>query len=142
MQFFVVTALEFIAQRNRLCPSLAPFVTPHTVEEYEKLGTLLYLSADRLCGFGITAGGELVSVFSLVRCRGHTLAMAAVALGGVHLDCLGEHLRELYERVGFVVRNKLPWNDEYAPDDWNYERFGRPTYYEMAHASCLAMTAN
>jgi hypothetical protein len=39
------------------------------------------------------------------------------------VDIYGEHM--------FVPTNKLSWDDQYAPKDWNYERFGRPDVVEM-----------
>lgn len=135
MRFMHVSADAFIAQRNQLRQPLQPFIDLHTADEYAAIGTRLFLSEDRLSGFGVTADGSIISIFSLARGRGDTIVAAAIAAGGTHLDCLGEHLRRLYERCGFQVVEQCEWNQEYAPDNWDYERFGQPHYYAMVLAS-------
>lgn len=129
---FVTAAPEaFVAARDKLDPALLAYLTPYTAEEYCTKRTRLYLSEDRQSGFGIDPDGNLNSLFSLIRGRGIIAALAAVARGATHLDCLGEHLRTLYECVGFRVTFIGPWSDAAAQPGWDYERFGRPNYYEM-----------
>jgi hypothetical protein len=41
-------------------------------------------------------------------------------------------LTEFYIEEGFTVVSRSPWNFDFAPADWNYEKFGTPDYIEMA----------
>lgn len=40
-------------------------------------------------------------------------------------------LTEFYRDEGFEVVERLPFDPEFAPEGWDYERFGRPDYVEM-----------
>ncbi|WP_342661655.1 hypothetical protein [Rhodococcus ruber] len=62
----------------------------------------------------------------------------ATALGGHRLDCFDTVLPKLYTDAGFVPIARLAWNDDYAPDGWNYETYrrynnGRPDVVFMAY---------
>ena len=41
-------------------------------------------------------------------------------------------LTDMYEANGFKVDTSDPWNEEYAPDGWDYERFDNPAYITMS----------
>lgn len=47
-----------------------------------------------------------------------------------YVECFAP-LHEVYARLGFVVTNQSPWNNEYRPDHW-HPSLGTPDYYEMA----------
>ncbi|MBI2410310.1 MAG: hypothetical protein HYV32_00240 [Candidatus Kerfeldbacteria bacterium] len=131
MNFFIVDAAMFIAVRDLVCDDKRAFLTLYTAGEYYAKQTRLYLSADQLSGFGVNPNGEIISVFSLIPGRGQALTTAAVRCGGTRLDCLGEHLRALYESCGLRVVEILAWAEEYAPEGWDYARYGRPNFYAM-----------
>lgn len=62
----------------------------------------------------------------------------AVAAGGRRLDCFDTVLPAIYAKSGFVPVARLKWNDDYAPDGWNYTLYqryngGRPDVVFMAH---------
>ncbi|WP_260684583.1 hypothetical protein [Rhodococcus sp. KBS0724] len=62
----------------------------------------------------------------------------ATALGGHRLDCFDTVLPKLYSDAGFVPVARLAWNDDYAPDGWDYQQFsrfngGRPDVVFMAY---------
>lgn len=122
---------EFVRQRDQLKPYLLPFLDLYSEEDYKKMETKLFLSDDKLAGFGINPDGTLISVFSLEKGRGQDLVREAVGRGARSLGCLGNKLRELYGGGGFRVKNDEPWNEAFAPRNWCYERFGTPNYYEM-----------
>ena len=57
---------------------------------------------------------------------------------GGGLDCFDTVLPAIYAKSGFVAVARLKWNDDYAPDDWNYTTYsafngGRPDVVFMAH---------
>lgn len=87
-------------------------------------------------------GDEIVSAFAHKDCAHPRAARAmlrhATALGGRRLDCFDTVLPDLYADAGFVPVARLKWNDEYAPDGWDYDTFrafndGRPDVVFMAY---------
>jgi hypothetical protein len=131
MQYEEVDCEKFISARDKMPRDLAEFLTMHSCDEYHEMGTRLFLSHDKKSGFGLNPDGYLISVFSTDKGRGKGLVLAAYNKGAKALDCLGEHLKTLYSQFGFRVLDNLPWSDEYAPKNWDYQKFGRPNYYEM-----------
>jgi hypothetical protein len=57
--------------------------------------------------------------------KGGSFAMlqAAVQAGGTKLDAFDTYLPEIYEAVGFRPVARLPWNDEFAPPNWDKKAF-------------------
>jgi len=131
LKFREISPEEFIAQRDKLPLSLRAFLTPHKKGDYVEMETALYLSEDNKCGFGLNPDGALISVFSLEKEMGPFLVQKALSCGAKYLSCLGEKLKELYEEANFIVTKEDDWNQDYAPEHWDYERFGTPNYYEM-----------
>lgn len=103
------------------------YLSPYKPEEMAEF-PVVHVEQGIEAGYAIKPDGDIVNVFSNVPGRniGATLVLDAVARGGKKLDCLGEHLAKLYKDLGFEEVGREPWNDEYAPPDWNYERDGRP----------------
>lgn len=121
--------LAVIAQ---LPTHLASFLTPYTAEDYVAKNATCYVSDCGRSGYAITEDGELISVVSLPGARhGFDVAINAVENGAKKLDCLGSFLVKLYGAVGFVVVEEIEWDDQYAPENWDYEKFGRLNVYVM-----------
>jgi hypothetical protein len=129
--FKPVNPEEFIRLRDKLKPELFAFLTPHTETDYTAKGTRLFLSEDMQSGFGINPDGELISVFALERSRGRILVAEAMQQGAKYLSCMGDHLLEMYSEFGFGPVKVLKWDNRFAPNNWNYERFGTPNIYDM-----------
>jgi hypothetical protein len=129
--FKTASISDFIFYRDKLNSDLFAFLTPHTEQDYENKGTKLFLSDDFLSGFGINPDGELISVFALERERGKILVAEAMKNGATYLSCMGDHLLEMYSEFGFSPVEILEWNNQFAPKNWNYDRFGTPNIYEM-----------
>ncbi|MDR0765216.1 MAG: hypothetical protein LBE65_06485 [Synergistaceae bacterium] len=49
-----------------------------------------------------------------------------IAEGAETLDYIGSHLESYYVRFGFVEKERMKWDDEQAPDGWEYSVGGRP----------------
>ena len=109
-------------------------VDVHEPEEY--LDCDLYLAEDGRSGFAIKDKNELISVFSYGGVHaGDAMVVKAVEQGARRLDCFDTgngFLPRLYGRHGFQPVARVRWNDEYAPDDWDYGRLGRPDVVAMA----------
>lgn len=98
------------------------------------VGMRLFVTEDGLSGFALN-DGDIISVFSHqdqpTRGIARTLLAHAVAEGGNRLDAFDTYLPHIYARDGFVPVARLPFDDEYAPDGWDYEAYadynkGRP----------------
>jgi len=85
----------------------------------------LFLTEDKKAGFAIKPDGDIVSVFNggTERGLGHNMIELAVQEGGTKLDNFDTELSEIYGANGFVVVDRQPWNEEYAPPDWDKEVF-------------------
>lgn len=108
-------------------------VDVHTPEEYENCR--MFLTEDGEAGFAIAEGDELASVFSYEgKHAGNAVVAKAVELGVRRLDCydIEYMLPGLYDRHGFKPIAYVDWNDDYAPDGWDYSTLGRPRVLAMA----------
>jgi hypothetical protein len=85
---------------------------------------------------------EIVSVFShndgAHPNAAPSMLRQATVLGGRRLDCFDTVLPNIYADAGFVPVARLAWNDDYAPDGWDYDTYrrynnGRPDVVFMAH---------
>jgi len=110
---------------------MAVFLTMYSEEKYLEMGTELFLSQDMKSGFGINPDGYLLSVFSLTKGRGEELVEVISASSAKKLDCMGQYLVDMYSLIGFKVTLELPWNEKYAPKNWNMSKFGKMPYFEM-----------
>jgi hypothetical protein len=129
-----VSPQKFVQVISRMPARLAAFLTPYTAEDYESKGANCYLSSNAQSGYVITADAELISVFSLPGARQGAAAVAsAVKNGAKKLDCLDTILVQLYSSFGFVEYDRIAWDEQYAPKNWDYEAFGRPDVVFMRH---------
>ena len=88
-------------------------------------------------GFAIKPDGDIVAVFasqSEPKGGSYALLQASVQAGGKKLDAFNTYLPKIYSRVGFRPVARLPWNDEFAPLNWDKQTFddfngGEPEIY-------------
>lgn len=104
-------------------------------EEYPRFGATYYLTRDSLSGYGVTADGTLIGLFSLVRGRGASLMAAALADGARKLDCFDGFLPGFYGRFGFVETRREPnWlqatKGDYSAPDVVFMHLGQTTHSE------------
>ena len=116
------------ALRSNLAERFAPYVTRYTPTEYRKMKARCYLSETGESGFAIKPDGDVISVFSRPGAReGKWAVWAAIANGGKKLDCFDGFLaKEFYPAFGFKEYDRWKWDDQYAPEGWDYDRNGRP----------------
>jgi hypothetical protein len=113
----------------------------HVYDEGEYRQMRLLVTDDGKAGVALK-DDEIVSAFGH-KDSAHPKAVQsmirqATALGGHRLDCFDTALPTLYADAGFVPVARLAWNDDYAPDGWDYQQFsgfngGRPDVVFMAH---------
>jgi hypothetical protein len=115
------------------------FVHTYDESEYEKMK--LFLVNAGAAGMAVKEG-DIVSVFKnpdmarkdLIERINNVLLVEALKNGGERLDCFDGFLPELYARFGFTPVARLGFNDDFAPEHWNFDRDGRPNIIFMAHS--------
>lgn len=111
------------------------FVTQHSIEEYEKM-PFLFLTLDNSAGIAITSDNNIVSIFNGGERKGalKTLIPIALEYGGNKLDNYDSaKLSSLYELYGFNPISQVEFDEKFAPEDWNYERDGKPNIVFWIH---------
>lgn len=115
-------AMEELKQGNRFHAS----VYVYEADEYREMR--LFTTDDGKAGFALK-GDEIVSVFAHRDSahRGSTVALMAEAVeqGGRRLDCFDTALPRFYATAGFVPVARLRFDDEYAPDGWDFGTYAR-----------------
>jgi hypothetical protein len=117
----------------------AEFFHMYSPEEYATM-TMLVLG-NGIAGCAIKQNGELVSVFKneeLAREAGidkvsGIIIPAAIQYGARKLDCYSGFLDSMYARFGFSPVAKLAFDTRFAPNSWNYEKYGKPDIVFMAY---------
>lgn len=121
----------FIEQLKKIKDNKKAFIDWYTEDEYKEKGIKLFLSENKKYGFGVSKNRELVSVFSLENGSGDLIVKEAIKCGVDKLWCLGEKLKSLYGRNKFKVIEEYNWDENLAPKNWDYEKYGRPNCYYM-----------
>ena len=110
-------------------------VTAYPYSKYGKGGSVLIQSKDGRAGVAVTPEGDLVSVHKhpessvadmkplIAEAANRSLSLDAYDIGGV--------LPDLYAPYGFRVVGRVKFNPEFAPDDWDYGKFGEPDVVVM-----------
>lgn len=111
------------------------FVDQHTIEEYSRMRFLL-LTLDNKAGIAVTTDNNIVSVFNGGEQKGvlKTLLPVAIEFGGNKLDNYdSDKLSGLYELYGFDPISNVEFDETFAPEDWNFERDGKPDIVFWLH---------
>ena len=105
-------------------------VTVHDLEYYQQDGVRMFLTQDGLGGV-VLNGDEVVSGFmhpeASDRGQGAIISMVStmVDLGARRLDAYDTVLPGFYAEVGFRPVARVKWDDEFAPEGWDSELYGR-----------------
>ena len=94
------------------------------------------ISVDGGYGF-VSNDGDIKGVFKLPTSKAKGVAdnilQEAVNQGGTKLDNFDGYLTKIYERNGFRIAARIPFNEEFAPDGWNKEKHGTPDVVAMVY---------
>ena len=115
-------------------------VYQYPTEDYSAMK--MFMTPDRKAGYAIKPDGDIVSVFKHpdspekgfgVRALNH-----AVQNGGTKLDAFDTELPKIYAKAGFQEYARTPWDDAFAPPNWDYQKYGqfnggRPDVVYMVH---------
>lgn len=113
------------------------FVDQHSVDEYGNMQT--FMSDDGGVGVAVKDDGDIVSVFknpekNQSKKSSTSILFTALENGGKKLDNFNSNvLSQIYLQHGFIPVARIAFNDDYAPDGWNYERDGRPDILFWVH---------
>ena len=113
------------ARDKNVKPKYRPFVHPYTPKAYKEMGAKCYLSFTGKTGYALKPDGDIISIFSSEG-KGDKAVLSAIARGGTKLDCYAGKLVKFYSLLGFVEYERWDWDDQYKPDNWDYEEFNRP----------------
>ena len=58
---------------------------------------------------------------------------ARIKMGGIKLDNFDGYLTRIYQKNGFRVAARIPFNEEYAPEGWNKEKHRTPDVVFMVY---------
>lgn len=128
---------DYHSQLNNLHKDLRAFIYDEVIAD------IYYLVFDinsgiEVGGFTVKNNGELNGLFSLVKGIGKKIFNLRLDYARKYstakeftIFCIGDKLKNLYNNFGFEITSTIKWNDELAPRNWNYERFGRPDLYIM-----------
>lgn len=102
--------------------------------EDAKQGTVIKTEA----GYGfVSQDGDIKGVFKAnkesAEKTGDEVLKKAVKAGGIKLDNFDGYLTKIYERNGFRVASRIPFNEEYAPEGWEKEAHGTPDVVAMVY---------
>jgi hypothetical protein len=109
----------------------AEFLTPYTVQDFINGKVQTYQVPGYEIGFALKpmANGDMdiISVHNNTNIGGigEALIDSAIRLGGTTLDHFDGYLSDFYKKKGFEEKERMKWNDAYAPKNWNYNN-GRP----------------
>lgn len=109
------------------------FITVHPEPVLKKYRLFLTLPKRGGAGFAITSDGEIVNLFNNTNIKGlgESMVQWAVNLGAHKLMCFDDFLKAYYEKLGFKVVKRVPWDDKFAPANWKYEIYGKPAIVYM-----------
>jgi len=97
------------------------------IKSAEELANARLFKTENGSGFALKPDGDIVAVFQASNetgSVGYSMIQAAIAAGGKKLDAFDTFLSGIYETTGFKPVARLPWNDEFAPDNWDKNTFG------------------
>jgi len=103
-------------------------------EEAAKEGTVI---TDEDGGVVVSKDGDIKGLFKKAASKAKGVAQKllqkAVEAGGIKLDNFDNYLTPVYEKAGFRVVSRLPFNEQYAPEGWNKEKHGTPDVVAMVY---------
>lgn len=128
---------SFALESGKTSNANGVMVDSHTAEELQKEGAITFLAKDNMSGGAVMPDGNITAVFknskSKSRRAGVDIITTALENGGNKLDCYGKNLLSLYASLGFEPVARVKFNTEYAPEGWDFDKFGMPDIYVMKH---------
>lgn len=123
---FVADVTRFVEEK----PEMGAFLTVHNAEDLAEHTVISKPGA----GVSVSPDGDIQNLFnnSDTPGMGRELLKEAIDMGGVTLDCYDGYLREVYAEFGFRETGRMRFDPDYAPDGWNFGKYGTPDVVFMA----------
>lgn len=108
------------------------FLTPYTAEDFKNDNVQTYQVNGYEIGFALkpmqNGDVDIISVHNNtgIGGLGDALIQSAIRLGGTTLDHFDGYLSDLYRKHGFEEYERYKWDDQYAPENWDYKKYGTP----------------
>lgn len=119
---------EAVEQKIEENPEMGAFLTAHDAEHFGDFE--LIMNEEGTAGAAVSPDGDAQNLFSLEDAEpGAGRAVMKKAFeehGAITLDCYDGYLRDLYAEFGFRETARMEFDPEYAPDGWNFEKYGEP----------------
>ena len=96
------------------------------IKSADELANARLFRTENGSGFAVKPDGDIVALFQSGNETGrigYGMIQAAIEAGGKKLDAFDTFLPGIYETAGFRPVARLPWNDEFAPDNWDKNTF-------------------
>lgn len=125
---------ESVSELVESDPEMGAFLSEHPPDELSD-HTLLEAEGGN-GGVAVSPNGDIQNLHTTEDApsgTGEALLREAVANGGRTLDNYDTFLTELYARNGFREDARMDFNPDFAPDEWNYERYGQPDVTFMSY---------
>lgn len=131
------TPEEFVLARDK--GTRGAWLTPYAPDEIKAKGFKTFM-ADEGVGYALTPDGDLVNVFnnSTRKGAGQDAVVHAISQGAKTLDALDGFLPDYYSKFGFKLTKRVKWDDNYAPQGWDYAKQGRPDIVYMEYPGSLS----
>ena len=125
-----VSWYTYIDARDR---AYLPFLTCYNEKELSGCRMWLSVQHKSLIGYAINADNELFGLFnnSGIKGLGKSAILDAIENGADKLFCFDGYLPKLYAQFGFVITDTAIWDEDLAPDRWDYRKYGRPNVVWM-----------
>lgn len=110
----------------------ASFLTPYNIDDFKEHNVQTFQLKGYPIGYALkpteNGGIDIISVHnnSNIRNIGDYLIESAKLNGGNMLDHFDGYLSDFYSKHGFNEYERYKWDDNYAPQNWDYEKYGRP----------------
>jgi len=121
---------------NNFKQTIQPLVDKYGLSDYNNedySSFKITLDRDKTTGYAIKPDGELISVFNTGKKGNGAIALEdAIENGATKLDVFDHpKLINFYKKFGFEESSRIKWDDQYAPDNWDYTKRGRPDIVYM-----------
>ncbi len=138
-QFKRVSPNEFTKTRDR--SKRQSFLSPTPASELQNHE--LYVTQSG-AGYALSPEKDLQGVFnnSETKGAGREAVIHAIGSGTKTLDCFDDFLPKYYARFGFKETKRVSWDDQYAPEGWDYAKNGRPDVVYMEYPESLSRDEN
>ena len=97
------------------------------IGEEDLAGHKIVLMNEGKSGCAISPGGELKNLFNNDGPNGGAKVIwEAIKQGATKLDCFDNFLPDYYSKFGFKETDRMKWDDQYKPKNWDVKKLGRP----------------